>query len=286
VSTAGCASLLPLPLPPSAPVRCWFCGGPEVLELAEMWGHRFMWETCCEGLHESLCQEVADDPAWGRELLRRLGAEALTGHRLRRVADDGGAGLVLDWQLRVRAVAFGTAQAFVRRHHAHCGPPVAARFCWSAWNGPTCIGVAMTGNPVAPAYNGRGVVEVNRLCIRRDAAPALAWNAASLLLGAAAREAERRGFCRIITYLRLDERGASFVAAGWLRDAAVRGRGWHSALRSRSNTNAFVGKVRWSRTLRPRAAQYGSTAPPSLPAPDLAQAAEPRVRHPGLVLER
>lgn len=92
MSTAGCASLLPLPLPPSAPVRCWFCGGPEVLELAEMWGHRFMWETCCEGLHESLCREVVDDPAWGRELLRRLGAEALTGHRLRRVADDARAG--------------------------------------------------------------------------------------------------------------------------------------------------------------------------------------------------
>jgi hypothetical protein len=117
----------------------------------------------------------------------------------------------------------------------------------------TQLGVVMAGNPVARAFMGRGIVEVNRLCIRRDLPRALAWNCASLLYGAAAREAERRGFGRIITYTRADESGVSLVAAGWEQEAVVRGRGWHSASRARSNTNAFIDKVRWSRTLKQRA---------------------------------
>ena len=154
---------------PTAPALCFFCGESEVVELFEIWGHEFMWETCCESLHESLCQPVADDPPWGRELLRRIGVEAFTGHHLRRLTDDGVGGLVLDWQLQARPIAFKAACAFVQAHHAHCGPPVTARFSLSAWNGATLVGVAMTGNPVARAFMGRGIVEVNRLCVRRDA---------------------------------------------------------------------------------------------------------------------
>jgi hypothetical protein len=251
--SAGEGDADPSLLPPFAPVRCWFCGEPEVIELAEMWGHQFMWETCCTSLHESLCQQVADDPAWGRELLRRLGAEAFAGHRLRRVADDDSGGLVLDWQLRVRPVAFAAARAFVGQYHAHCRPPVTWRYGYAALNGTTLLGVVMAGNPVARAFMGRGIVEVNRLCIRRDLPRALAWNCASLLYGTAAREAERRGFRRIITYSRADESGVSLVAAGWEREAVVRGRGWHSASRVRSNTNAYIDKVRWSRTFKQRA---------------------------------
>ena len=272
-------------LPPPALVRCWFCGEPEVVGLAEVWCHEFMWDTCCEGLHESLCREAADDPAWARELLRRLGAEACAGHRLRRVADDGAGGLVLDWQLWLRPAAFAMARAFVGRHHAHCGPPVASRFSWAAMNGPTLVGVAMVGNPVARALNGRGLLEVNRLCIRRDVPSALAWNAASLLLGAAAREAERRGFRHIVTYTRADEGGASLIAAGWARESVVRGRGWHGAGRARGNGNAWVGKVRWGRALRPRAAPSRGPVPPSFPVQGLTtQGASPRACDPGLVL--
>lgn len=68
---------------------------------------------------------------------------------------------------------------------------------------------------------------------------------------AAAREAARRGWSHIVTYTRADENGASLTAAGWKREATVRGRGWHSAQRSRSNRNGFIDKVRWGRTLRP-----------------------------------
>ena len=271
---------------PTAPALCFFCGEPEVMELFEIWGHEFMWkETCCPSLHESLCQQVADDPPWGRELLRRMGVEVFTGHQLRRLADDGVGSLVLDWQLQVRPITFKAACAFVRTQHAHCGSPVTARFSLSVWNGATLIGVAMTGNPVARAFMGRGIVEVNRLCVRRDVPAALRWNAASLLYGRAAREAERRGAQRIITYTRADETGVSLHAAGWVQEASIRGRAWHSTRRSRSNTNALIDKVRWSRTLRPRASLSGNTRPPHAPAPDLMRIAGPEVGYPGLTLE-
>ena len=108
---------------------------------------------------------------------------------------------------------------------------------------------------------GRGIAEVSRLCIRRDVAPLLVWNAASMLYGAACRSAERAGFQRMITYTRDgEEEGGSLVAAGFVRDCLVRGRSWHSARRRRSNSNAGD-KVRWSRTLRPKPAR--PPAPPS-----------------------
>ena len=32
----------------------------------------------------------------------------------------------------------------------------------------------------------------------------------------------------------------------------MRGRGWHSGRRARTNRNAFIDKVRWGKTLHPR----------------------------------
>lgn len=196
--------------------RCVFCGEPEVLEIADIWtDSNFMLETCCQGLLECVSADMDDDPAWGRDLLRRLGAEKLTGHRLRRVSDGQGCHPMLDWQLDLRPIRFATARAFIARYHSHCPAPVAWRFGTSVWNGRQMLGVVTVGNPVAPALMGRGIVEVNRLCIRRDAAPLLCWNAASMLYGDAARTAERAGFSRIVTYTRMDEDGASLVASGW-----------------------------------------------------------------------
>ena len=231
---------------------CSFCGERERVELFELWSdHHFLLDACCEALHETIVRDMADDPERARALLRRLGVEDYTGHKLRRLADDGGCGMLLDWQLRIRPVTFAVARNFVDRHHAHCRSPRAWRFGAAIWNGGTLLGVAMCGNPVARGFAGRGVVEVNRLCIRRDSAAALRWNAASMLLGHAARTAEQQGWNRIITYTRIDEAGTSLIASGWKSEAVVRGRGWHSGTRSRSNRNAFVDKIRWGRQLHP-----------------------------------
>jgi hypothetical protein len=94
--------------------------------------------------------------------------ETLCGNRLRRVADDGGCGLVLDWQLQLESVTPRVVRRFIARHHAHCSVPVIWRFHQAVFNGSTLLGVAVVGNPVAPALMGRRIVEVNRLCVRRD----------------------------------------------------------------------------------------------------------------------
>jgi hypothetical protein len=227
---------------------CLFCGEPERVEIFEVWGHEFMLETCCEGFHEQIAMEMSDDPAWARAFVRSIGMETLCGNRLRRVADDGGCGLVLDWQLQLESVTPRVVRRFIARHHAHCSVPVIWRFHQAVFNGSTLLGVAVVGNPVAPALMGRRIVEVNRLCVRRDTPAALRWNAASMLYGWCAREAQRRGWQKIITYTRSDEPGTSLQAAGWERETVVRGRGWHSARRQRSNRNSWIDKIRWSRT--------------------------------------
>ncbi len=257
----------PDPSDPSRPI-CWFCGEPEELEIGEVWlDSNFTLHTCCEGLLASVSAGISDDPAWGRDLLRRLGAEALTGHRLRRVSDGEGCHPMLDWHLDLHPVAFAQARAFIARRHAHCPPPVAHRWCHAVWSGRQIIGVVTAGNPVARAYMGRGIAELSRLCVRRDVAPLLVWNAASMLYGAACRSAERAGFGRMVTYTRADEEdGGSLVAAGFVRDGRVRGRRWHGGRRRRGDHNAGD-KVRWSRTLRPKPVPAPTPPRPTLPGP-------------------
>ncbi len=233
--------------------QCFFCGGPEELSIHEIWQDgNFQFSTCCAGLLEHVSAEMHDDPDWGRGLLRRLGAEDYTGHALRRVCDGKGNGPVLDHHIRIADISFPTVHAFITRHHKHYGPPQSWQYGAGIWNGRALMGVVTVGNPVAPAFNGRGIVEVNRLCVRRDLDPMLRWNCCSKLFAYSAREAERRGFHRIITYLRADEDGTSVRAAGWVLEGSAGGGGWHSAKRSRSNRNAWIVKQRWSRTLKPK----------------------------------
>jgi hypothetical protein len=231
------------------PEPCLFCGEPERVELFEIWGHEFTFDTCCGALAEQLAAEIADDPTWARQFMRRLQVDVICGHALRRVADDGGCGLILDWSLEIRPIGLEAAKRFVDKHHAHCKAPVTARFQAAIYNGRTLLGVALVGNPVAPALNGRGILEVNRLCIRRDTAAALRWNACSQLYAWCARTAAQKGWTKIITYTRIDEDGISLKAAGWEQDCRVRGRGWHSGRRARSNKNSWIDKIRWSKTL-------------------------------------
>ena len=236
----------------SEALACLFCGEPETVELLEVWGHEFMLKTCCESLHEQIAIEMNDDPAWAATFMRSIGTEELCGQKLRRVTDDEGAVLILDFSLTLGEIGRQEVERFIARHHAHCGVPLTWRFHQGVYNGATLIGVAVVGNPVAPALMRRGIVEVNRLCIRRDTPSALRWNAASMLYGWCAREAERQGWQKIITYTRADEPGTTLRAAGWEAEAKVRGRGWHSQRRRRSNRNSWIDKIRWSRSLAPR----------------------------------
>ena len=82
---------MPDTVPPSAHpvIPCMFCGEPEQVETLEIWDHEWMFEMCCEGLHEQLALDMSEDPKWARRLLRTLDLEVLCGRKLRRVTDDG-----------------------------------------------------------------------------------------------------------------------------------------------------------------------------------------------------
>jgi len=233
------------------PVRCLFCGAPELVQLAEVWGHEFQIETCCWGLHEHLAQEMALNTEWGKELLRNLELEPLTGRALRRVVDGGGHAL-LDFKLKIASIKQAEAKEFVLRHHKHCPPPAGWRFGAGIWNGGTLMGVVMVGRPVARRIDHRFVVEANRVCVRRDTAAPLRWNACSQLYGWVAREAERRGFKKIITYTLESEVGTTLRAAGWTCEGPAGGGSWDRKNRRREGTGPRGRKLRWSRTLRPR----------------------------------
>lgn len=96
---------------------CPFCGEPEVLEIGDIYvDSTFCLSACCLSLLECVTAEMHADPHWARELLRRLGAEALTGRRLRGVCDGEGSVPMLDYKLQVQPMSFRDAVAFVARH--------------------------------------------------------------------------------------------------------------------------------------------------------------------------
>lgn len=234
--------------------RCPFCGQPELAELLEIWGPRdFMLETCCEGMHEACSEFLRENPREaGKWLGEGLGANALGLGKVRRVIDDG-VGLSIDWNLTLKPVSFRDAKEFVDAHHRHCPGPRGWRYGAAIRNGSELVGVIMVGRPVARMIDGNTTVEVNRLCVRDDLNPDLVWNACSQAYGWAAREAESRGFSKIITYTMDEELGVTLRAAGWRVDGRTRGRQWSSPGRQRAHLASTPDKLRWARDLKPRA---------------------------------
>ncbi len=229
---------------------CEHCGQEQEIELLEVWDHRqFMLSTCCEALQDEVQWGLQHDPEWAQDLLRRLGVEEVCGHSLRRVADDAVGGLVLDWNLRLGCIGFGNARDFVAAHHEHARPPVAWRYGSGLWNGPDLLGVVIVGRPTAREIDQHRVVEVTRLCLRRDLPDALRWNGCSMLYGWACSSAKARGFKRIITYTRQDEEGGSLRASGWECDGPAGGRSWNWRGRPRVDHLPPCPRWRWSREL-------------------------------------
>jgi len=259
----------------TASTTCPWCEGPELLEVLELWieDRAFMLETCCEASH---AEWVAEMSLWGRDEWRRFMADS-AGVEVRSVEPehgrDGGGAFVLDYGLElvgsttaadkrarqkrgecVREVTRDEARQFVRDHHRHSPkPPAGWRWGHAIWNGPELIAVAMVGRPVARLTDAAKVVEVTRLCVRSGLASNVAWNACSMLYGAAGREAKRRGFERVQTFtIAGEESGTSLKAAGWIIDRVNRGGSWSRKGRARSTGNSTAAKARWVRPLTKR----------------------------------
>ena len=231
---------------------CCFCGEPELVEVRDYWPDtgEFMLDTCCYELHEATVEWLNDVDAKERAVyLSKIDGGILARPEgMRRVEPEDGT-FRLDFNLVREDVTQAEAFAFVDQHHRHNRRPRGWRFGAAVRNGTQRIAVASVGTPVARAYNGRGVVEINRVCVRTDVPRPLVWNACSLLYGWAAREAKARGFKKIITYTRDDEDGTSLKAAGYTPEAKVKARkvGWRN--RGDRLEHDSIGKTRWVRNL-------------------------------------
>ena len=106
-------------------------------------------------------------------------------------------------------------------------------------------GVAIVGRPVSRHMDDGQTMEITRLAVANGNP-----NAASKLLAAAAREARRRGYRRIITYILESEPGTSLRAAGFVPEYRSRGGSWDAPSRPRTDKHATCPKIRWSRLLR------------------------------------
>ena len=158
--------------------------------------------------------------------------------------------------LRVVPCSLREAQAFVARLHRHhkdqplpghkmsLGVEACTRMAdGEAW---ALVGVAMIGNPSAPALQkDRRLVEIRRVCT--DGTP----NACSMLYGAARRALRAIGYETIITYTLPEEGGASLRAAGFVLDKSDAGGAsadWHNRAGRRAlpvGTDLVGGKWRW-----------------------------------------
>lgn len=145
-------------------------------------------------------------------------------------------------KLALVPVSLAQAKAFVGQEHRHNPPPVGHRVSVGVGCDEHGLhGVAIGGRP-----NGRGLgnmlsFEITRCCTDGSK------NACSMLYGAMRRLAINLGYPpqRVYTYTRVDEPGTSLHAAGFVRDAVIKGRSWDTPSRRREDKSEVIDKIRW-----------------------------------------
>jgi hypothetical protein len=142
-------------------------------------------------------------------------------------------------RLRHARIDFSEAAAFVSEHHRHHTPPVGHLFSLAAYAGERLCGVAIVGRPVARRRDDGLTAEITRLCTDGTR------NAASFLLGRAAKAAFALGFKRIGTYTLKREPGTSLVAAGWTLIGETPGKSWSVPSRPREDKHPIEPKLLW-----------------------------------------
>ena len=140
-------------------------------------------------------------------------------------------------------ITFREACDFIQEHHRHHPPPLGWKFGIGVTDGEKLVGVVTVGRPVARGLDNGKTLEVTRLCTDGTR------NAASKLYGWARREAKRRGYNRIVTYILNSESGISLRAAGWHEVTFVKGRSWNCVSRPRNDKHPTVDKRRWQAIL-------------------------------------
>jgi hypothetical protein len=133
--------------------------------------------------------------------------------------------------LHKRPLNFDVAAAFVTEHHRHHDAPRGHKFSIGVLTDDgALVGVAITGRPVARAFDNGLTLEVTRVATLGTP------NACSALYAAAWQTAKAQGYRRIITYTQDGESGASLRAVGWRKVARRKARpGWDVPSRPRAS---------------------------------------------------
>jgi len=148
----------------------------------------------------------------------------------------------------MKAVALTRAQVaeFVGRLHRHHQPLKYDKYRIGCEVGGQLVGVVQVGRPVSRNLDNGLTLEVSRLCT--DGTP----NVCSYLYSRAAKIAGLLGYEKIITYILETENGASLKAAGWHKEADIRGHSWNHASRPRKTSAPVCDKQRWVKNLKER----------------------------------
>lgn len=135
------------------------------------------------------------------------------------------------------------ANAFVGRFHRHHDAVFRDKYRVGAVKGGELVGVVQVGRPVSRELDDGATLEVTRLCT--DGTP----HVCSFLYSRAARIAKELGYAKIITYILEGEPGTSLLAAGWKKEADIRGHNWDCPSRPRQTTAPTCDKQRWVKEL-------------------------------------
>jgi hypothetical protein len=105
------------------------------------------------------------------------------------------------------------------------------------------VGVIQIGRPVSRVLDDGNTLEVVRLCTDGTN------DVCSFLYAKAARIAREMGYKKIITYILDSEIGTSLKAAGWKKEAEIKGHHWSCKSRPRNTSAPTCDKQRWSKEL-------------------------------------
>jgi hypothetical protein len=132
---------------------------------------------------------------------------------------------------------------FVAKYHRHHDPVYRDKFRVGCTKGGMLVGVANVGRPVSRNLDNGKTLEVTRLCTTGEK------DVCSFLYSRCARIAKEMGYSKIITYILESEPGVSLKAAGWHKEADIKGHTWNTPSRPRQTTAPTCDKQRWAKDL-------------------------------------
>jgi len=145
--------------------------------------------------------------------------------------------------LKAVPIELRQSNEFVAEHHRHHGPVHRDKFRVACADNGVIVGVANVGRPVSRCLCDGKTLEVLRLCTTGEK------DVCSFLYSRCARIAKEMGYSKIITYILESEPGTSLKAAGWHKEADIKGHTWNTPSRPRQTTAPTCDKQRWAKDL-------------------------------------